>query len=154
MHCVGFHGISARRAARLGGGLCSSTSSGCWQSLGDRIQSLIADYDYLPKEADLRTVQSVLRRSAHILACNPRELLGQLLGRLPGNLSQNIDGLRSQASEHRSFPWLRPLVRSLTPVDTSLFARSKVRLLRSMPWRSARTGRRAVLADTGHSLTF
>jgi hypothetical protein len=28
---------------------------------GTDIQSLIADYDYLPKEADLRTVHSTLR---------------------------------------------------------------------------------------------
>jgi len=28
---------------------------------GTDIQSLIADYDYLPKEADLRTVHSALR---------------------------------------------------------------------------------------------
>jgi hypothetical protein len=37
------------------------------------------DYDYLPKEADLRTVQSALRHSAHILG-NPRELPGQRIG--------------------------------------------------------------------------
>jgi hypothetical protein len=47
---------------------------------GTDVQSLIADYDYLPKEADLRTVQSMLRQSAHILAGSPRELPGQLLG--------------------------------------------------------------------------
>jgi WD40 repeat protein len=84
------------------------------------IQSLIADYDYLPKAADLRTVQSVLRHSAHILARNPRELPGQLLGRLPERLSQDIDSLRSQASEHKGFPWLRPLGPSLIPPDASL----------------------------------
>ena len=84
------------------------------------IQSLIADYDYLSQAADLRTVQSVLRHSAHILARNPRELPGQLLGRLPERLSQDIDSLRSQASEHKGFPWLRPLGPSLTPPDASL----------------------------------
>jgi hypothetical protein len=87
---------------------------------GTGIQSLIADYDYLPKESDLRTVQSVLRQSAHILAGNPRELPGQLLGRLLGNVSQDIDGLLNAASEHKAFPWLQPLAPSLTPLDTSL----------------------------------
>jgi hypothetical protein len=86
---------------------------------GTDIQSLIADYDYLPKETDLRTVQSVLQ-PAHILAANLRELPGQLLGRLPGRLSQGIDGLRTQASKHKSFPWLRPLSPSLTPLDASI----------------------------------
>ena len=45
--------------------------------------ALIADYDYLPKEADLRLVQSAIRLSAHVLARDPRELAGQLTGRLP-----------------------------------------------------------------------
>jgi hypothetical protein len=44
-------------------------------------------------------VQSVLRHSAHILAGNPRELPGQLLGRLPETLSSDIWGLHSQAAE-------------------------------------------------------
>ena len=87
---------------------------------GTDIQSLISDYDYLPMESDLHAVQSMFRQSAHILAGNPRELPGQLLGRLPGNVSQDIDGLLKEASEHKSFPWLRPLAPTLTPLDTSL----------------------------------
>ena len=43
------------------------------------ILSLITDYDYLPQDADLRTVQAALLQSAHILAGNHRELPGQLL---------------------------------------------------------------------------
>jgi hypothetical protein len=87
---------------------------------GTDIQSLIADYDYLPKEADLRTVQSALRQSAHILARDYRELPGQLLGRLAGNLSQEIDRLLKEASEYKSFPWLRPLSPSLAPLEASI----------------------------------
>ena len=45
--------------------------------------TLIGDYVYLPEDKNLRTVQSVLRQSAHILARSPRELPGQLVGRLP-----------------------------------------------------------------------
>ena len=85
-----------------------------------KTNALIADYDYLPEDKDLRTVQSVLRQSAHILTGNPRELPGQLLGRLSGGLSQDIDALRSQASEHKGFPWLRPLGPSLTALAASL----------------------------------
>jgi len=55
-----------------------------------------------------------------LLAGNPRELPGQLLGRLPEKLTQDIDSLRSQASEHKGFPWLRPLGPSLTAPDASL----------------------------------
>ena len=64
---------------------------------GTDIQSLIADYDYLPKDAESRIVPSLLRHSAHILAGNPRELPGQILGRLPENLTQDTDSLRRQA---------------------------------------------------------
>jgi hypothetical protein len=84
------------------------------------IHTLIADYDYLPEDKDLRTIQSVLRHSAHILAGSPRELPGQLIGRLPVSLTPGIDALRNQTSEHRGFPWLRPLGPSLTPPDASL----------------------------------
>jgi WD40 repeat protein len=77
------------------------------------VNALISDY------ADLRTVQSMLRQSAHILAGSPRELPGQLLGRLPVSLSPEIDALRTQALEYKDFPWLRPLAPSLTP-DASL----------------------------------
>jgi WD40 repeat protein len=84
------------------------------------VNALIADYDYLPKDTDLLTIQSVLRHSAHILVGSPRELPGQLLGRLPVSSTPDIDALRSQASEHKSFPWLRPLGPSLTPLAASL----------------------------------
>jgi hypothetical protein len=82
--------------------------------------ALVADYGYRPEDADLQTLQSVLRQSAHILAANPRELPGQLLGRLPGHLSQDIDDLLKEASEHKSFPWLRPLSPSLNPLESSI----------------------------------
>jgi WD40 repeat protein len=78
------------------------------------------EYDYLPEDANLHTVQSVLRQSAHILAGSPRELPGQLIGRLPGSFTADIDALRSQASKHKGFRWLRPLGPSLTPLAASL----------------------------------
>jgi len=87
---------------------------------GTDIYSLISDYDYLPQEADLRTVQSVLRQSAHILAGNPRELPGQLIGGLPENFTPSGGVLRRQASEQKGFTWLRPLKPSLIPPNASL----------------------------------
>ena len=87
---------------------------------GTDIQSLIADYNYLPIHADLHTVASVLRQSAHILAGNPRELPGQMLGRLPEKLTQDLDFLRRQVTEQKEFPWLRPLRSSLAALDPCL----------------------------------
>jgi WD40 repeat protein len=81
---------------------------------GADIQSLIADYEYLPKEADLRTVQSAIRLSAHILARDARQLAGQLTGRLLGHTAPSIQALLKQAAERKVLPWLRPLRPSLT----------------------------------------
>jgi hypothetical protein len=77
------------------------------------IQSLISDYDYFANDPGLRAIQSVLRQSAHILAHSPKELPAQLLARLSGNVSPDIDVLLIQTSEHKSFQWLRPLGPSL-----------------------------------------
>src|SRR5262245_65773006 len=44
-------------------------------------QSLIEDYENT-KAQNLRLVQSALRLSAHVLGGDPRQLSGQLLGRL------------------------------------------------------------------------
>src|SRR5271166_4091467 len=84
------------------------------------VNALLVEYDYLADKRDLQRVQSALRLSAHILAGSPRELPGQLIGRLPGSLTLDIDALRNQASEHKGFPWLRPLKPSLTPLAASL----------------------------------
>ncbi|MEA2665285.1 MAG: hypothetical protein QOI11_2229 [Candidatus Eremiobacteraeota bacterium] len=46
--------------------------------------ALIADYDDLD-DTDLRVVQSALRLSAHVLAVDPWQLAGQLIGRLLDN---------------------------------------------------------------------
>jgi WD40 repeat protein len=87
---------------------------------GTEIQSLIADYNYLPIHADLHIIPSILRQSAHILAGNPQELPGQMLGRLPEKLTQDIDSLRRQVTEQKEFPWLRPLRPSLATLDPCL----------------------------------
>lgn len=84
------------------------------------INALLGDYDYSLDEPDLCIVQSTLRLSAHILAGNPQELPGQLLGRLPENLGQGIESLRQQAAAWRQFPWLRPVTPNLTRAGSSL----------------------------------
>jgi len=81
------------------------------------VNALIADYDYLPNDSVLRTVQSLLRQSAHILTGNSRELPVQILGRLPENLSQDTDALRAQALGHTP---LRPLKPTLLLLGASL----------------------------------
>jgi len=71
--------------------------------------ALIADYDYLLEDKDLQLVQSALQLSANVLARDPRQLAGQLTGRLLSNTSPGIQALLKQAAEKKGWPWLRPL---------------------------------------------
>jgi len=54
--------------------------------------ALIADYDYLLEDKDLQLVQSALGLSANVIARDPRQLAGQLTGRLLQNASPKIHG--------------------------------------------------------------
>ena len=82
---------------------------------GTDASALIADYDYLSNDADLLLVQSAIRLSAHVLARDRRQLAGQLTGRLLSNPAPDIQVLLKGAAESKSWPWLRPLTRSLSP---------------------------------------
>jgi WD40 repeat protein len=82
--------------------------------------ALIADYDYLAGDEDLRVIQSALQLSAHVLARDPRQLAGQLIGRLLGNKTPSTQVLLKQAAEGKVWPWLQPLTPSLTAPEGSL----------------------------------
>lgn len=77
--------------------------------------ALIADYDYLPAKADLRSVQLAIQLSAHVLARDYRQLGSQLIGRLLGTAVPDIQALLKGAAENTHWPWIRPLTPSLTP---------------------------------------
>jgi WD40 repeat protein len=79
------------------------------------VPGVLADYEQLPDDADLRLVQGALRLSAHVLARDPAQLGGQLLGRLLGQPSPAIQELLEEAGQRVAGPWLRPLAASLTP---------------------------------------
>jgi WD40 repeat protein len=79
-----------------------------------KTNALIADYDYLTDVEELRSVQSGIRLSAHVLSRDPRQLAGQLIGRLLGNTTPRIHTLVNQAAESKTCPWLLPLNASLT----------------------------------------
>jgi WD40 repeat protein/serine/threonine protein kinase len=84
------------------------------------VSELLTDYEYLPRDADLRLVQSSLRLSAHVLARDARQLAGQLTGRLLGSAAPAIKILLKQVAEKRNWPWLRPLHAGLTPAGSPL----------------------------------
>jgi APAF-1 helical domain len=90
---------------------------------GTDIQSLIADYDCLEEEADLRMIQSALHLSAHVFVRDSRQLPGQLVGRLLGNNAPAIQALLKQTSENEAWPWLRPLKRSPIAAGGELYSK-------------------------------
>lgn len=80
-----------------------------------------------PPSDDLALVCGVITEAGEILAENPSELAGQLIGRLgyPAIAASNpkIDALLTQARAHRSAaPSLKPLFASLTPPGGPLMA--------------------------------
>ena len=84
------------------------------------VNSAIADFDFLADDKNCQLVQSTLRRSAHILAQDKKQLAGQLLGRLLSYNSSEVQGLLEQVKQWRAVPWLRPLTPSLMPPEGAL----------------------------------
>ena len=77
--------------------------------------SLIADYDFLPDDSDLRLVQGAIRLSAHVLARDMTQLAGQLLGRMLSFREPGIQSMIERARGWNGGRWLCPLTTSLTP---------------------------------------
>ncbi|BAY15071.1 WD repeat protein [Anabaenopsis circularis NIES-21] len=83
------------------------------------INALLADYDFLPEDENLQLIQGALRLSAHILNQDKQQLPGQLLGRLLGFESSEIQALLKQAQQCKT-PSLLPQTASLAPPGGSL----------------------------------
>ncbi len=82
------------------------------------INALLADYEVdkeLVSDPTLRLVQAALRLSAHVLARDPTQLPGQLVGRLLTYQQPVIQALLAQARAWHDEPWLCPRLPSLTP---------------------------------------
>jgi WD40 repeat protein len=116
---VGYHLVQARRKDELGRLLLNINYLQAKLAATDT-NALIADYDYLPADPDLRLVQSAIRLSANVLARDARQLAGQLIGRLLGNIASNIQVLLKQAAGGKPWPWLQPLNPRLTASGGSL----------------------------------
>lgn len=83
----------------------------CRRLAGSGLTELVADYDRLPADSPLRAVQSALRLSAPALGREPRELAGQLVGRL-STASPEVVRLLGEAESHAG-PSLVPRAPSL-----------------------------------------
>jgi WD40 repeat protein/transcriptional regulator with XRE-family HTH domain len=84
------------------------------------VAALIADYEYLPDESDVRHVDAALRLSAHVLERDRHQLASQLYGRLRGIKSAGTQALCDQFRERAKRPWFRTLAASLTAPGGSL----------------------------------
>jgi WD40 repeat protein len=84
------------------------------------VNPLLADYDLLPEPQYLQLVQGAIKLSSHILRHDPKQLPGQLLGRLLPLPEPAIQLLLKQLKQTTSFPWLRPIVTNLTPPNGAL----------------------------------
>jgi TIR domain/NB-ARC domain/APAF-1 helical domain/WD domain, G-beta repeat len=76
---------------------------------------LIEDLAPLQGDAEARKLAGALRLSAHVLNHQPRQLAGQLLGRLSSDAGSVIGELLGAARTDVDRPSLLPLRRSLTP---------------------------------------
>ena len=86
------------------------------------VSGLLADYDTLPSDPAARLVAAALRLSAPVLAGDPRELPGQLTGRLAGQRDPKLRDLLQRTRRWTANPWLRPLTTSLIPAAARCWA--------------------------------
>jgi hypothetical protein len=111
---LAYHLVEARRKEELRGLLLDFDWLQAKLEATD-VTALIADFDFLADDANLRLVQGAIRLAAHILAQDKTQLAGQLLGRLMTQEAPDIQTILEQAKEWRAAPWLCPLTPSLTP---------------------------------------
>lgn len=86
------------------------------------VQSLLRDYDLLPPESPLRTVQRVLQLSTHVLLADRTQFAPQLMGRLVSSGDPAVKELTSTALRRMRGWWLQPLDVCLRTPDDALVA--------------------------------
>ena len=77
------------------------------------ISELIKDYNYIPDDEIIRTIQDTLRLSSYALFEDKKQLAGQMHGRLLLHVSSEIQGILKQTIDIM-FPRLIPITQSLT----------------------------------------
>ena len=88
----------------------------CWMQKKLEVadpNDLIADYEFLPGDSELRLIQDAIRLSRQALTEDRSCLLSQLFGRLPSHTNNWVESLLGQAEEHQVQPWLKPMLASL-----------------------------------------
>jgi WD40 repeat protein len=86
------------------------------------VDRLIEDLAPLREDAEARKLAGALRLAAHVLNREPRQLAGQLLGRLSSADGPTIGALLSAVRTRADRPSLAPVRRSLIPPGGPLLA--------------------------------
>ncbi len=73
------------------------------------VRSLQLDFERLAGDEAVDITAGAVRLAAQALALNPKQLPGQICGRLLARLEPEIVALRAQAGRWQQSPWLRPL---------------------------------------------
>jgi hypothetical protein len=108
------HLVPADRLAELKALLCNYD----WllaKLRATNVSGILTDYDLIPPDRDLASIQQALRLSIPALLRDPSQLPGQLLGRLRGGDTSAIQALLAGAEKGPGRTWLRPRFPSLTP---------------------------------------
>ncbi len=84
------------------------------------VNALLADYEYVSGDSDMRTIRSAIRLSAHALSKDGGQLAAQVRGRLLHVRSSLVRSLLNQTLQPPHRCWLLPLTESLIPADSSL----------------------------------
>jgi hypothetical protein len=86
------------------------------------VAALIADYEHLADDQDLRLIQDAMRLSAHVIARDPTQFASQLVGRLlPFMGAPAIHEFTNALVKSARKPWLRPLFPALRTPGTGLY---------------------------------
>ena len=78
-------------------------------------QPLRQDFDFAPADSGLTLLARTLDMCVHILARDPRQLTGQLLGRLHAGMDPGLRQLIEACRTWTDGAWLRPVTASLPP---------------------------------------
>ena len=116
------------------------------------VNALLRDFDALAGDRSPGLVQGALRLSAHVLAKDPAQLVGQLTGRLLHVEDGEIRALLSQVRAKATAPWLRPLTPILTPAGGALIRTLEGHMEEVMGVAVTPDGQRAVSASTDCTL--
>jgi len=88
--------------------------------LQGKVSSLIADYEFVANDPDVKLVQQALQLSAYVLDKDPNQMASQLVGRLRATHSTEILSFLKTIRDTQATTWIEPMCPSLWRPGTLL----------------------------------